>query len=891
MKKTIQLIGVALIWIFATLGCSPDANTNYAEEEIVAEQGGVVVTENGIKLEIPAGAFEEDGVVFIGKTGDEPTTVPNQDLTVVGEPFTLKLPVDTLLAPLTLSFPLPVDDITNNNGIVMLYNGTSYYPFEYEIVDGKVVVTIDKINWEQITTKGILLGPLVVIALNFAVNINDDLLGIKEVSIVSSKVQYDDPDPKEVNSSSKILIFVHGLIGDPKGWEEYVQKIYAEPDRLSYTNIWTFGYDSDLPIDLRGGEFKRLLQQYLNGQNPTIHIVAHSMGGLVSRSMIENHNGASLVHKLITLSTPHLGSPVEVLRQLVGLSTDPNATPIIGDIMEYPNNIYVYNTQAIKDLGEKSKFIEDLKKSTTQHPPYYTIACKNKYFSWSEIFFDSPHDGFVSVISAKGVPGAKSPSHDVIVPVPFPKCAHLNMRTFTHRNDEVNDANEELYAQVKEFLLKNEQEESGTFTDSRDGKVYSTVTIGNQLWMAENLAYLPAVSPAPKGGGSGEYSPPSGDLLKAGPSAAESDTELRYYVYEYSGTNVEYAKKTTNYMNYGVLYNWPAAITACPEGWHLPSDAEWKQLEMYLGMTQVETDKSGYRGTDEGGKLKEVGTSHWRSPNTGATNERGFTGLPGGVYENNYGVYGKYYYSYWWSSTVTDPNYTWYRCLNYNNSKVYRNSINKNYGFSVRCIKDANNSFTDSRDGNEYKTVTIGEQVWMAENLAYLPSVVGPATGSEDAGHETDPYYYVYGYDGTDVDAAKATANYLTYGVLYNWHAALTSCPPGWHLPSFDEWTVLTDYLGGIDVAGGKIKEVGTTHWITPNEGATNQSGFTALPGGWRYYSYENFYSLGVETFFWVCNEFDQVNGWLWGFEYNSARRIRGYNRKSTGYSIRCIRD
>ncbi|MFA5229367.1 MAG: FISUMP domain-containing protein, partial [Candidatus Paceibacterota bacterium] len=85
----------------------------------------------------------------------------------------------------------------------------------------------------------------------------------------------------------------------------------------------------------------------------------------------------------------------------------------------------------------------------------------------------------------------------------------------------------------------------------------------------------------------------------------------------------------------------------------------------------------------------------------------------------------------------------------------------------------------------------------MAENQANLTSAVGPATVSEDAGHETDPYYYVYGYDGTDVGAAKATANYLTYGVLYNWHAALTSCPPGWHLPSFDEWTVLTDYLGG----------------------------------------------------------------------------------------------
>ncbi len=103
------------------------------------------------------------------------------------------------------------------------------------------------------------------------------------------------------------------------------------------------------------------------------------------------------------------------------------------------------------------------------------------------------------------------------------------------------------------------------------------------------------------------------------------------------------------------------------------------------------------------------------------------------------------------------------------------------------------NTFTDSRDGNVYKFVKIGTQTWMAENLAYLPSVVGSATGSE-----TTPYYYVYGYDGTSVTAAKATSNYTTYGVLYNWPAAMGGfsssssnpsgvqgvCPAGWHLPS-----------------------------------------------------------------------------------------------------------
>src|SRR5690554_3367234 len=139
-------------------------------------------------------------------------------------------------------------------------------------------------------------------------------------------------------------------------------------------------------------------------------------------------------------------------------------------------------------------------------------------------------------------------------------------------------------------------------------------------------------------------------------------------------------------------------------------------------------------------------------------------------------------------------------------------------------------TFIDSRDGNEYNWVQIGDQVWMAENLAYVPSVNMVADGSEDA---AGSYYYVYGYDGTNVADAKATDNYATYGVLYNYTAACNSCPAGWHLPSDAEWTELTNYLGET-VAGGKLKETGTTHWASPNTGATNETGFTALPGGYR---------------------------------------------------------
>lgn len=153
-------------------------------------------------------------------------------------------------------------------------------------------------------------------------------------------------------------------------------------------------------------------------------------------------------------------------------------------------------------------------------------------------------------------------------------------------------------------------------------------------------------------------------------------------------------------------------------------------------------------------------------------------------------------------------------------------------------------SFTDSRDGYVYKTVKIGNQVWMAENLRYLPSVVGPETVSDET-----PYYYVYDYNGTNVSEAKATANYKTYGVLYNWHAAVEACPPGWHLPTTTEWYELIEYLGGEDVAVACKKMKYTDFWadIDGESGnGTNESGFSALPGGDCWYEFSSIGEYGL---------------------------------------------
>ena len=224
--------------------------------------------------------------------------------------------------------------------------------------------------------------------------------------------------------------------------------------------------------------------------------------------------------------------------------------------------------------------------------------------------------------------------------------------------------------------------------------------------------------------------------------------------------------------------------------------------------------------------------------------------------------------------------------------------------FLYSCTpQEAPNTFTDSRDGKVYKTVSIGEQVWMAENLAYLPSVVGPATGSF-----TEPHYYVYGYDGTSVATAKATTNYQTYGVLYNWPAALTACPEGWHLPSDAEWTQLEEYLiaNGYNydgtTTGNKIAKSmanysgWNTSTVTGAIGNTdypeywNKSGFSALPGGYRDYT-GKFYYLGFYGYWWSSTVITTTDAWRRDLSYSISSVYRYYYYKVNGFSVRCLRD
>ena len=171
----------------------------------------------------------------------------------------------------------------------------------------------------------------------------------------------------------------------------------------------------------------------------------------------------------------------------------------------------------------------------------------------------------------------------------------------------------------------------------------------------------------------------------------------------------------------------------------------------------------------------------------------------------------------------------------------------------------------DPRDDKVYRTVKIGTQTWMAENLAY----------KENCG------CWAYG---------NVQSNAAIYGYLYNWEAAKQVCPAGWHLPGDAEWTQLTTYLGGESVAPNKLKEGGTDHWKGPNTGATNNSGFTALPAG-DLDVYGQFWALGEETFWWSSSEDSATYVWYRSLYSNDSLIGRDLDYKNNGFSVRCVRD
>jgi len=193
-------------------------------------------------------------------------------------------------------------------------------------------------------------------------------------------------------------------------------------------------------------------------------------------------------------------------------------------------------------------------------------------------------------------------------------------------------------------------------------------------------------------------------------------------------------------------------------------------------------------------------------------------------------------------------------------------------------------------DGNVYQAVKIGDQWWTAENLKATRYRDG--TAIPDVPNAAEWCSLPEG-DGAYCDCDYRTGDALVENRLYNWYAAKRNlAPAGWHVPSADEWQTLIDHLGGEEVAGGKLKEAGTVHWPGPNEGATNESGFTALPGGGRWSMDCYFLFQGMNAYFWTSTAGEDANtAYIIGMGAYWTNTVKNEVYPGGGYSVRLVRD
>ena len=478
--------------------------------------------------------------------------------------------------------------------------------------------------------------------------------------------------------------------------------------------------------------------------------------------------------------------------------------------------------------------------------------------------------------------------------------------------------------------------EKNTLTDTRDGQVYRTVTIGDQVWMAENLNY------------------------------AYTGVPYKYKDNTSDSTSWCYDNDPTNCAKYGRLYTWSAAMDSvgtwsangkgcgygvqctpiypvrgiCPEGWHLPNDTEWDTLFVAVGGSEVAGDVlRSQTGWDNNGN---------------GTDAFGFSALPAGY---RYHYEGQFLYAgsevHFWTSLDRHNEFVREMTLDVRKCDNWcQDDKNKSSAISVRCVKDelvgasssstepalssaegvenlssssvtsvssssapegyvdpstvVTGTMTDDRDGQTYKTVKIGTQTWMAENLNYAYTGVL----YNNSGYTSDSTSWCFGND---------PANCIKYGRLYTWAAAMDSvgtwstngkdcgygvqctpiypvrgiCPEGWHLPDKAEWNTLFTAVGGASTAGKMLSS--TISWSSVPGGwvrdgyGTDAYSFSALPAGLR--NATGYNNVGYHAYFWSSSEYNSSRTYIVGLDDEFDKADLYGSGKDYGYSVRCVKD
>jgi len=524
----------------------------------------------------------------------------------------------------------------------------------------------------------------------------------------------------------------------------------------------------------------------------------------------------------------------------------------------------------------------------------------------------------------------------------------------------------------EQITIKTLEFDPPTVTDA-DGNLYHSITIGSQTWMIENLKTT-------------KYR--NGEIIG---TTSTLNADLSYETspkYQWAYNGIE-----NNVPFYGRLYTWYAVTdnrNIAPAGWHVSSDAEWSVLQNYLISNGYNYDNTT---TDNKIAKSLSSTTGWNISTINGTpgyeqlqnNSSGFSMVPGGYR----GVDGYYYIlgtgTDIWTSTESTTYSAIMRGCGFDCPNLGSNIGNKNYGLSVRCLKNSLPSISTANpvsvlstslvcggnvlsdgglavteygicwnttglpsiadslksigrgtgtftslitglvrgttyylrayatnslgtvygdqmtvktltsdpvtitdiDGNVYHTVTIGTQTWMVENLKTTKFNDGTSIPVV-----TDGYQWTYlstpGMSWINNDSS----NKDLYGGMYNFYAVSTNklAPVGWHVPTESDWNILTTFYGGAGIAGLNLKESGTLNWNYPNTGATNISGFTALPGGYRSTTDGNYISFGDRAVFWGSTELNGLGG-RYELENNSTIADFNYTTKTYGFSVRCIKD
>lgn len=429
--------------------------------------------------------------------------------------------------------------------------------------------------------------------------------------------------------------------------------------------------------------------------------------------------------------------------------------------------------------------------------------------------------------------------------------------------------------------------------DNRDGQVYKTVVIGTHVWMAENLNYETENSYC--------YNDDDSNCSKYG----------RLYTWAAAIDSAKLYKDDSIECGYGKTCSMPITVQGiCPDGWHLPTKTEWDTL-----FTEVDRRSTA-------GKILKSETG-WNNSGNG-TDGVGFAAFPAGYRNNKEDYYSeKGDYAFFWSSTEDDRDYAYYMFLHYGQGSADLDVDNKDDGYSVRCIKGEASSLksktawdylnpeidygemVDERDGQIYKTVVIGSQTWMAQNLNYKT--------------ENSLCY--------QKDASKCAI----YGRLYTWFTAVGVdedecddengcelstgnvqgiCPDGWHLPSTTEWETLFDEVSGRSVAGLDFdgKSVAgaflraETGWEDKGQESLDDFGFSALPAGYynKLITLYTFRHEGDEAYFWSATGGYNTENEIYEIDYISlyahSNQAFVYSNsieelEDSGSSVRCLKD